>query len=108
MKKQGPAVSVCPEIIPRKIQARVQKQLRWWCAAVAIAFAASGAAPRAGASGQLAVQPASINFGNVSVGRTSTITVTLSNTGSSTVTLSGDTLTGTGFKLSGITLPKYI
>lgn len=45
-------------------------------------------------------------FGNVAVSTTATPqTITLSSTGTAPVTVSGDTLTGTGFTVSGITLP---
>lgn len=57
------------------------------------------------ASGQLAVSPGNESFGSVTVGSQSNQTVTLTNNTSSTVNISAATVSGTGFKLSGITTP---
>ena len=57
------------------------------------------------ADGQLAVSPTTQSFGSVAVGSQSTQTVTLTNNGASTVNLSQVSVTGTGFKLSGVTTP---
>jgi len=59
----------------------------------------------AAASGQLALNSSSENFGSVTVGSQSNQTVTLTNNSSSTVNISQIAVTGTGFKLSGITPP---
>jgi hypothetical protein len=53
----------------------------------------------------LSVTPTSTNFGNVTVGNNSSLPVLLNNTGSGSVTISQSILTGTGFSLSGLTLP---
>ncbi|HZQ95389.1 MAG TPA: choice-of-anchor D domain-containing protein [Candidatus Sulfotelmatobacter sp.] len=55
--------------------------------------------------GQLALNPASEAFGTVTVGARQSQTVTLTNTGGTSVTISGAAVTGTGFQLSGITTP---
>jgi len=57
------------------------------------------------ADGQLAVSPTIQSFGSVAVGSQSNQTVTLTNNGASTVNLSQVSVTGTGFKLSGVTTP---
>lgn len=57
------------------------------------------------ASGQLAVNPGNESFGSVTVGSQSTQTVTLTNNTGSTVNISAASVSGTGFKLSGITVP---
>jgi Protein of unknown function (DUF1573)/Abnormal spindle-like microcephaly-assoc'd, ASPM-SPD-2-Hydin len=57
------------------------------------------------ASGQLAVNPTSESFGNVTVGTQSSQTITLTNNSGSTVNISQAAVTGTGFTLSGITIP---
>jgi len=62
-------------------------------------------APRASATGQLTLTPGSVDFGSVRVGKTKTVSVTMANSGNATVTVSGDTLTGTGYRISGITMP---
>lgn len=54
---------------------------------------------------QLSVSPLTLAFGNVNVGATSTQTVTLTNAGTGAVTVSAASVTGSGFSLSGLTLP---
>ncbi len=53
----------------------------------------------------LAVSPASIGFWNVIVGRNSTQTITLTNMGSSSVSVSQISVSGAGFSTSGLTPP---
>ena len=55
-----------------------------------------------------ATTPASVNFGNVTVGTTSKKTVTITNSGSFDWTLTAVTVAGTGFKVSGLSLPLTI
>src|SRR5579864_168779 len=57
------------------------------------------------ASGLLAVSPGNEVFGSVTVGTQSTQTVTLTNNATSTVNISAASVSGTGFTLSGITVP---
>jgi len=54
---------------------------------------------------QLSASPGSLSFGSVLAGSSTTKSVTLANTGSGSVTLSGDTVTGSGFGLSGLSVP---
>lgn len=54
---------------------------------------------------KLSLNSSSVTFGNVAVGTPSTQTLTLSSTGSSAVTVSSVSLTGTGFTDSGATFP---
>lgn len=54
---------------------------------------------------QLSASPAALSFGSVTDGTSSTKTVTLSNTGNSSVTISSIGITGTGFKPTTISLP---
>ena len=56
----------------------------------------------------LTISPASLNFSNVPVGTTSTQTVTLTNSGNSDLKVNLATLTGTGFGMSSLGLPKTI
>ncbi len=56
-------------------------------------------------SGQLTAVPSSLAFGNVQVGSSQTMTETLTNPGGASVTISGDSATGSGFTASGLTLP---
>src|SRR5215471_17007011 len=106
MKNQVPRATQCLEIILYTIQKKARKQWRWWHAAAMLQFALFGLLPRADAAGQLTVTPTSISFGSVAVGKTATIQATVKNTGNATVTLTGDTVTGGGFKVNAVTLPK--
>jgi hypothetical protein len=56
-------------------------------------------------NGTLTANPASLAFGNVQVGSSSSKSETLTNTGGTTITISQATVTGTGFSISGLTLP---
>lgn len=56
-------------------------------------------------AGQLASNPASEAFGNVSVGSQKSASATVTNGGGTSVTISQATISGTGFTLSGITTP---
>ncbi len=62
----------------------------------------------AGVQPQISVVPASVSFGNVTVGLGNTQTITLSNPGSANLSVSQATLTGAGFALSGLTLPLTV
>ncbi len=53
----------------------------------------------------LAASPSSLAFGNIQVGGSRTQYQTLTNNGSSTVTISQAAVTGAGFSLSGLSLP---
>ena len=53
----------------------------------------------------LTISPASLAFGNVTVNTASTLPVTLTSTGTAPVTINSATLSGTGFTMSGATLP---
>ncbi len=55
--------------------------------------------------GQLVANPSSLSFGSVQVGNTNTLFEAVSNTGGSSVTLSQATVAGTGFSISGLSLP---
>ena len=61
---------------------------------------ASGPAP-----GQLSLNPSSESFGNVTDATQQSETVTLTNSGGSTVDISAAAVSGTGFQLTGITPP---
>jgi hypothetical protein len=54
---------------------------------------------------QITVIPSSVGFGSVTVGVTNTQTVTIKNSGNSTLSLSQADLSGTGFSMTGLTLP---
>jgi len=58
--------------------------------------------------GQLTVAPASISFGIVKVGNNQSAPATLRNTGASSLTVSQATVTGTGYSVSGLSLPLIL
>jgi hypothetical protein len=58
--------------------------------------------------GGLAANPANVSFGNIQVGTNRTQTVAVTNSGSSTVTISQASASGTGFSLTGPTLPTTL
>lgn len=64
----------------------------------------AGAGVSAPTAGYLSA-PASLNLGSVLVGSSQSQTITLSNTGGSSLTVSGATVSGTGFSISGLTCP---
>jgi len=59
-------------------------------------------------AGQLVANPQSLSFGNVQVGSSQSLTGTLSNSGGSNLTISQAVATGTGFSVSGLTLPTTL
>jgi HYDIN/CFA65/VesB family protein len=67
----------------------------------AIALSGTGVA----ATFQLTASPTSLSFGNVLVGSSSTQSVTLTNTGNSSVSVSQISVSGTGLSTTGLTLP---
>jgi len=58
-----------------------------------------------GVKPMISVTPASVSFGNVTLGVTNTQTVTIQNPGTATLTVSQASLTGAGYSLSGLTTP---
>ena len=74
------------------------------CSGVAGNPASSQSPPPGGGSGQLTLNPTSLDFGDVAVGNNSTQTVTLTNSGTASVTISQADLTGPGFSVSSILL----
>jgi len=57
---------------------------------------------------QIAVVPASVSFSNVTVGVTNTQSVTIRNAGTASLNVTQATLAGTGFSLTGLTVPLSI
>jgi hypothetical protein len=59
-------------------------------------------------SAVIALSPTSLNFANVTVGSSSTKSVTISNTGSASLTISQIAPTGVGYSVSGFALPLTV
>jgi len=55
--------------------------------------------------GQITVNPSSVTFGKVDVGNNQTQPATMTNTGSSSVTVNQASVTGAGFSINGLSLP---
>jgi len=72
-----------------------------------LSFALSGTATAA-PTGTLSPQSASLGFGSVQMGSTPTMSEVLTNTGSASVTITGATASGTGYSVTGMTLPMTI
>jgi hypothetical protein len=68
---------------------------------LAVALSGTGVAQ----SLQLAASPTSLSFGNLAVGSTASQSITLSNTGNGSVSVSQISVSGAGFSTSGLTLP---
>src|SRR5258708_20910691 len=56
----------------------------------------------------LSPNPSSFNFGNVLVGSTGAQTITLSNSGTASVTISAASASGTGFSITGLPVPPTL
>ncbi len=56
----------------------------------------------------MAASPSKLAFGNVQNSKSSNLPETLTNTGGSAVTISAATITGTGFSVSGLSLPTTL
>ena len=69
-------------------------------ASVVLSVSGDGIAP-----GQLVAAPGSVSFGNVTTGSTQNQTVTLTNSGGTSATISQAEVTGAGLSISGLTLP---
>jgi len=69
---------------------------------LAISLSGTGMQP------DLTMSPSSLNFSSVTVGQTSSQNVTLTNSGNRNLTVNLATLTGTGFGMTGLALPKTI
>jgi Abnormal spindle-like microcephaly-assoc'd, ASPM-SPD-2-Hydin len=57
------------------------------------------------AAGQLAVNPSPVSFGSVRLGNSASQSAVLSNTGNSSLTISQANVSGTGFSVSGLSVP---
>jgi Abnormal spindle-like microcephaly-assoc'd, ASPM-SPD-2-Hydin len=68
--------------------------------ALNVPLSATGVAP-----GSLTSNPSSLGFGSVPVGSSQSLSETLTNSGGSSVSISQATVTGTGFSVSGLSLP---
>src|SRR5207244_12383313 len=68
-----------------------------------IPLSGSGVTP-----GTLADSPSSLSFGTVLVGNNSSLQETLTNTGGSSVTISQANVSGSGFSVSGLSLPATL
>lgn len=68
---------------------------------LAVGLSGSGTA----VAGKLTVNPASLSFGNVAVGNSSILPVVVTNSGSASVTITQASTTGSGFSVSGASMP---
>ncbi|HJT71395.1 MAG TPA: choice-of-anchor D domain-containing protein [Terriglobales bacterium] len=71
-------------------------------ASLSIALSGTGTAP------QLAVSPTSVSFGSVLLGSTASQSVTLSNSGTASLTISGISALSAGFSATGLSFPTTL
>ena len=57
------------------------------------------------AQGQLGANPASLAFGSVQIGKSTSLTETLTNSGGTSISISAASASGSGYSLSGLSLP---
>src|SRR6202048_3303355 len=76
-----------------------------WVSVTGCAGVVSSSTAATPGKGQLSINPSTVPFGNVSTGSTGTQTITLSNTGSASLTVSQTSVSGPGFSISGPTFP---
>lgn len=88
---------------------RCQRSCRYFACSflflLAAIFSPSAAKGQERGRGTLTTTPSSISFGSVADGTTNSQTVQLKNTGAASLTISSATVSGTGFKFSGISTP---
>jgi hypothetical protein len=72
---------------------------------VTVALSGTGYSITAATSPGYLTAPSSMNLGSVTVGSSQTQALTVSNSGGSSLTISGATASGTGFSVSGLTFP---
>ncbi|MGD0510146.1 MAG: choice-of-anchor D domain-containing protein, partial [Terriglobales bacterium] len=72
------------------------------------AYASLSASATAVTLGTLSPSPSSVAFGSINVGATPTNTVTLQNSGGTSLTITSATLSGAGFTMSNLALPLTI
>lgn len=78
-------------------------------AGIALLTGCQGVAPSGSNGGStLAASPSTLSFGNVQKGKSSNLSDTLTNTGGSAVTISEANISGTGFSVSGLSLPTTL
>ena len=68
----------------------------------------SASSPKVNASVSFQLTPLSLNFGNVTVGKQNSQSVTLTNTGNTALTVTQATLSNSQFSYSGVTLPATL
>jgi len=73
-----------------------------------ITLTGTGTSPGINPQGTLTVNPTSLNFGSVQPGKKLTLSESLNNIGSATLTISHAPVTGSGFTITGLTLPLVL
>jgi hypothetical protein len=86
----------------------VSRPRRFALGALLAAGAVCSISPVVKASGTLAFSPASVDFGSVPLETSSTVALTLKNSGTSSITFSKVTVSSTQFALIGLTVPSTL
>lgn len=105
-KKISVAVSPETKVVPQRDRTPFHRK-KTKLQLVLISLALCAVVPRAthATSGTLSASVSSISFGSVPVGSTISQAVLLKNTGEASLTLTSWTLSGTGFRVSGLAIP---
>ncbi len=110
----GPTFNEPPAPASPREQSSLRRNTRawkWGCALFCLIATAgcsglvSQSLPPPSGNGQLSATPGSVDFGTVEVGVSSTQTVTFSNAGTGSLTISQGAVSGAGFTMTGQTFP---
>jgi Abnormal spindle-like microcephaly-assoc'd, ASPM-SPD-2-Hydin/Protein of unknown function (DUF1573) len=90
---------------PRSAKGKFLPIVKPFLAVLNIILLLSTGAPLALAQGRLTTYPDIMGFGNVAVGQSKVISMEIKNTGGASLVVSGQSIVGAGFSVSGLTLP---
>jgi Transmembrane protein 131-like N-terminal/Abnormal spindle-like microcephaly-assoc'd, ASPM-SPD-2-Hydin len=107
MRNYGPLWSY-PGIIRNAVKNHRRKSSYLTLAILLTTFMLAGGVPGAWATGTLTASPGSLLFGDITVGQTQTKTISLKNSGTAAVSVSGDSVIGAGYRISGISFPQTL
>jgi Abnormal spindle-like microcephaly-assoc'd, ASPM-SPD-2-Hydin/Protein of unknown function (DUF1573) len=90
---------------PRSAKGKFLQIVKPFLAVLNIILLLSTGAPLALAQGRLTTYPDIMSFGNVAVGQSKTTSMEIKNTGAASLVVTGQSVVGAGFSVSGLTLP---
>jgi len=108
MRLLGPRATFSSEIAVAEVPAGSRRAISFLLTLIYALVLSACATAQADASGQLKLKPDILQFGSIAVGKTYVISVTVYNTGNAAATMSGEALTGAGYSVAGLALPKTL